>query len=414
MAPAFTFIWAVVEPLVSMVYQLGWFIVDKLKYFVVPLQRMIWDPLVRVASALYSTFGPSFGWIYSTFIAPFVGIIFRVLFALFTPFYEVGKLIVQKFAGTLLQPVWAILQKIGVAVLQFFANNYQKIIGNIWGAIQPMLNIRGFFSRLFGPLITGLKAVLHWFMPESVIRIMDRIAVAIFGRDPKNGQDLTTEETALIVLFISIMAVYVSVISGGYAVKIALVCLYVFDGALSNRLYDLLSLFSDDDSADIPMTFSWILPDFWHHQIGMLAFFVTVTIVVVFRFVRFLIWAAPIVVRLVYNGLRNTNWRRPFAKQPSAPSAAGLKSPSGPATMPSVISSPAPLAHSVTADMSRPLSSPKPPSFRTSSGANMVIGSPRQQILSRSTPSSPSHRTPAFQQPRSSPMHQSTATSPGY
>eukprot|EP01122_Echinamoeba_exundans_P013310 TRINITY_DN5792_c0_g1_i3.p1 TRINITY_DN5792_c0_g1~~TRINITY_DN5792_c0_g1_i3.p1 ORF type:complete len:764 (+),score=100.74 TRINITY_DN5792_c0_g1_i3:77-2368(+) len=435
MAPIFAFLWTFIEPIVSMFYQLGWFIVDKLQYFIVPLQRAIWDPLVRIATALYSTFGPGLGWMYQTFIAPFIGVILRVLFALFTPFYEVGKLIVQKFAGTLLQPIWLVLQRIGLAILQFFANNYQKIMANIWAAIHPMLNIRGFFSRVFGPLITGLKAVLHWFLPDSIIKPMDRIAVAIFGRDPKNGeQDLTTEETALIVLFVFIMVVYGSVITEGYAVKLILICLYFFDNALSNRVYDLLSLFSDDGDADtIPMTFSWILPDFWHHQIGIIAFVVTVGVIVLFRFVRFLFWLTPIIFRWTYNGIKNFNWRKPFSSRaPAKPAESNapttpLPNPlatSGPAQNPtqfhgpqtprrSSVASPRPMGASPSAAAER-----RQPLFDASAYASPQPQQYSVQSLSKSVPSSPviHHGATYRMHPTltASGHHYSAAFSPGY
>jgi hypothetical protein len=424
MAPVFAFVWTFIEPILSMFYQLGWFIVDKLQYFIVPIQRAIWDPLVRIAAALYSTFGPGLGWMYQTFIAPFVGVILRVLFALFTPFYEVGKLIVQKFAGTLLQPIWMVLQRIGLAILQFFANNYQKIMANIWAAIHPMLNIRGFFSRVFGPLITGLKAVLHWFLPESIIKPMDRIAVAIFGRDPKNGEDLTMEETALIVMFVFIMVVYGSVITEGYAVKLILICLYFFDNALSNRVYDLLSLFSDDDADTIPMTFSWILPDFWHHQIGIMAFVVTVGVVVLFRFVRFLFWLTPIIFRWIYNGLKNFNWRKPFSRapKPDQPSPNHLSN-SGPSQNPTQFHGPSTPRRPSGASPAAPRE-PRPigasPDRRQAVEAP-TYASPQHypvQSLSKSVPSSPViHHGPTYRMHptlTSSGHHYSSAFSPGY
>jgi hypothetical protein len=48
-------------------------------------------------------------------------------------------------------------------------------------AIQPMLNISGFLSRIFNVLITGLKAILHWFLPIKLLEQIHSLSIKIFG-----------------------------------------------------------------------------------------------------------------------------------------------------------------------------------------------------------------------------------------
>jgi len=120
------------------------------------MARLVWEPVFRV------------GVVFFQFIQPFLSTIYYVVI------YVVGSITplftsLFRMVGYLLSPIWTVLQRIflapfqaffgriGKAIFTMLANNYQKILNLTWQAIQPMLNIRGFFARLFGPIITGLK-----------------------------------------------------------------------------------------------------------------------------------------------------------------------------------------------------------------------------------------------------------------
>jgi hypothetical protein len=120
-------------------------------------------------------------------------------------------------------------------------------------------------------------------LPDRVLARLDKIAMMIFDRD--NLQTATnTEETALIVIFVFVAVVYGGVVMWGYISKLVIAVIYLFNSDIANRLFDLFSVFSDEEE-NVDITINWLLPDFWHHQIGIFGLLAFVTIVLAYRLV---------------------------------------------------------------------------------------------------------------------------------
>lgn len=132
-----------------------------------------------------------------------------------------------------------------------------------------------------------------------------------FEQDHIQGTAMYSEETALMVIFIFVVITYGSIIVWGYFFKTIVAVMYIFDETLSNKFYDLLLLLSTDpgdgSSDEVDLSFSWFLPDKWHHQIGILSLTATVVFILVFKLLRMLANGAIWLIkwRCSKNRLRN-------------------------------------------------------------------------------------------------------------
>jgi hypothetical protein len=110
------------------------------------------------------------------------------------------------------QPLWDIAKAFGNKIFSSLNVHIQKLIQKIFQAIQPMMNISGFLSRVFNVLITGLKAILHWLLPVSLLEEIHWMSLKIFGYPevPTLFQVVTHTHSDIRVLFS--MTIFVMII----------------------------------------------------------------------------------------------------------------------------------------------------------------------------------------------------------
>jgi hypothetical protein len=134
----------------------------------------------------------------------------------------------------------------------------------------------------------------------------------IFDRDNLQGA-MNTEETALIVIFVFVVVSYGSIIMWGYVSKIIIAVLYLINSDFANKLFDFISVFSPEEE-NVDINFSWLLPDFWHHQIGILSLLAFLTVVLGFQLLRLLGAVSAFVAVWLWQRKHNAkfwtwNWR---------------------------------------------------------------------------------------------------------
>jgi len=154
-------------------------------------------------------------------------------------------------------------------------------------SVQPMLNIQGFFSRVFGPFISGLKTILHWFVPMKLLYPIQKLSMAIFGE--RSDVPVNTEETALMVIFVALFTLYGSILFGGYGYKLVYAFLSLVDNPLNSKLDELTKWVNYDEDKD-NWTYSYYLPDMFHHKVGALVTLVGIVVIFIVNTIRFILY----------------------------------------------------------------------------------------------------------------------------
>ncbi|XP_049849934.1 uncharacterized protein LOC126320476 [Schistocerca gregaria] len=174
-----------------------------------------------------------------------------------------------------------------------------------------MLNIQGFFSKVFGPLVSGLKAILHWLLPNWLIRPIEYLSSLIFGEIHSSNikqnyshsshsecnSHLQTEETALTVIFVFIAVIYGSILGLGYVFKIIYGISVFLNLPYHSQLRRLVTNAVLDDRPLEPTqvessTSLWqetlycLSPDWTHHQLGILMLVLSLFLIIMFKLTR--------------------------------------------------------------------------------------------------------------------------------
>jgi hypothetical protein len=292
LAPIFDLLWSILSllsPIFSFVAQILLFLVTRTKIvirpFVTVLNRALVDPVQKLLA--------SFGSLLSAIFSPLLSLLTRIS-----------------------QPLWDIFKALGSKIFSSLNVYIQKLIQKIFQALQPMMNISGFLSRVFNVLVAGLKAILHWFLPVSLLEEIHSISLKIFGHPqhptpqqfgstklPQRFTTPNTEETALMVIFAFVIVIYGSIFIWGYIFKLVLfiLCLQwfhnpIFDAYAKQMLHiiefiGVLYKTQEITTTVSPTSIVWLLtPDLLHHQLGITLTTTTIAVILLYKLVKFLFY----------------------------------------------------------------------------------------------------------------------------
>lgn len=292
-------LWPMVQPLVTPVITVLSPFLSVLFNFLsifTPLLSFVFQTLIFLATRTRAVFSPLFSILYKLLLDP--------LHKLLTMFASVLWMILSPILSIifkLLEPFWEVLKQIGLKIFGLLYGHMKTLMQKAFQALQPMMNISGFLSRVFNVLIAGLRAILHWLLPDTFLDQIQNISSRIFQVDNDNdnkSKHKNTEEAALVVIFMFIIVVYGSIFVSGYIFKV-LFSVFTADifahsifSVYGERMFSVLETIrilykKEPDEIDF---FSWgwfFKPDLIHHALGIAITTVFLAMMLLVKFIRF-------------------------------------------------------------------------------------------------------------------------------
>lgn len=276
-----------ITPLFNMLYNFGLLlqpIFSALYWILYPFQKILLEPIFNILWGLYN--------IGFTILSPLFLFVWSLLDTL-VRILATPLMVMARYIPTFLQQLYSKLY------FPAFEPHLMKLKEKAIQSVQPMLNIQGFFSRVFGPFISGLKTILHWFVPLQLLHPIQKLSMAIFGE--RSDLPVNTEETALMVIFVALFTLYGSILFGGYGYKLVYAFLSLVDNPLNSKLDELTKWVNYDEDKD-NWTFSYYLPDMFHHKVGALVTLVGIVVIFIVNSIRFIIYRCGSRISKLKNG----------------------------------------------------------------------------------------------------------------
>eukprot|EP00029_Vermamoeba_vermiformis_P010593 TRINITY_DN5604_c0_g1_i1.p2 TRINITY_DN5604_c0_g1~~TRINITY_DN5604_c0_g1_i1.p2 ORF type:complete len:363 (-),score=38.03 TRINITY_DN5604_c0_g1_i1:11-1099(-) len=194
------------------------------------------------------------------------------------------------------------IETIGMKIFGLLYGHMKTLMQKAFQALQPMMNISGFLSRAFNVLIVGLRAVLHWLLPDTILDKIQYISTRIFQVDSDNekkSKDKNTEEAALVVIFMFVIVVYGSIFVSGYIFKVlfrvftADIFAHSIFSVYGERMFGVLEtiriLYKKEPEEIDFMSWGWFFkPDLIHHALGIAITTVFLVMMLLVKFIRFI------------------------------------------------------------------------------------------------------------------------------
>lgn len=262
--------------LASYILSIFYPLLSKLYWIFYPFQKIILEPLFNIfwglGSGIYTLLYPIFSLVWSIFDS-----IFRLIAA--------PLMYLAQYVPLIMKQIFLFFKNVFSVHFAKIDPHLDKLREKAIQSVQPFLNIQGFFSRVFGPFISGLKAILHWFLPLSLLNPIQKLSWAIFG-ESKLGNQVNTEETALMVIFVFLVTSYGSILAGGYAYKILYKTMGLVENPVFGKLDDLTKWVNHGDTQN---DYSLYMPDVFHHKMGALVTLVLAICIIIYNLIRLVV-----------------------------------------------------------------------------------------------------------------------------